>query len=320
MSGGYISSHGKHGRRASLEKVTSGSEVTCRKAKNGAKMESSFGSLMMAMKSNKYYIGSLLIQATYAGMALLSKAAISRGMNPYIFVFYRQAFATLALLPFALILERKNSAYLSFKFLCTNFFVSVSGLVPGPISSSILTPALVIVIILITLSSNLYCVAINYTSATLAAASTNTIPAVTFIMALLFRMESISTKERHGLAKVLGSVVGLCGALVFIFVKGPPIFAGNQTDVSEESAKSRSTWDWIKGSLIMLTSITAWSLYLILQGPLVKQCPAKIRLTTLQCLMSCIQSAVWAVAMERKASSWKLGWDVNLLSVAYCKS
>ncbi|CAH2057474.1 unnamed protein product, partial [Thlaspi arvense] len=71
----------------------------------------------------------------------------------------------------------------------------------------------------ITLSSNLYCVGINYTSATLAAASTNTIPAITFIMALLF---------------------------------------------------------------------------------------------------SCIQSAVWAVAMERKASSWKLGWDVNLLSVAYC--
>lgn len=31
-----------------------------------------------------------------------------------------------------------------------------------------------------------------------------------------------------------------------------------------------------------------------------------------------MQSAVWAAAVERNASSWKLQWDVDLLSVIYC--
>ncbi|MCD9560130.1 hypothetical protein HAX54_018606 [Datura stramonium] len=35
----------------------------------------------------------------FAGMALFSKAAISKGMNPYVFVTYRQAFAVIALAP-----------------------------------------------------------------------------------------------------------------------------------------------------------------------------------------------------------------------------
>lgn len=39
----------------------------------------------------------------------------------------------------------------------------------------------------LTLSLNIYCIAINYTSATFAAASTNTIPAITFIIAVCLR-------------------------------------------------------------------------------------------------------------------------------------
>lgn len=56
----------------------------------------------------------------------------------------------------------------------------------------------------------------------------------------------------------------------------------------------------------------------LLQAPIVKEYPAKLRLTSLQCLFSCIQSTVFAIAVERDPSSWKLGWDINLFSVAYC--
>lgn len=60
----------------------------------------------MAIDRNKPYIAILLVQVIYAGMALFSKAAIAKGMNPYVFVAYRQAFATLALTPFAFFFER----------------------------------------------------------------------------------------------------------------------------------------------------------------------------------------------------------------------
>lgn len=56
----------------------------------------------------------------------------------------------------------------------------------------------------------------------------------------------------------------------------------------------------------------------LFQGFIVKQYPAKFRLTIIQCFFSFIQSGILAIAMERNPSAWKLGWDFHLLSVAYC--
>ncbi|KAG8493818.1 hypothetical protein CXB51_011109 [Gossypium anomalum] len=235
----------------------------------------------MLMENHKPYIAMLFVQFIYAGMALFSKAAISKGMNPYVFVVYRQAFAAITLAPFAFFLER------------------------------------------LTLSLNLYSVAIKYTTATFAAATTNTIPVLTLIIAVCLRTESISVRKFPGLAKVLGSVISLSGALVFAFVKGPTIkfmncYPETQNQTADSIAKDHPVGVWIKGCLIMLSANTAWSMWLVLQGRIVKQYPAKLRLTALQCFFSCIQSAIWAIAAERNPSAWKLGWDVHLLAVIYC--
>lgn len=61
---------------------------------------------LKCMETRKPYIAVLIIQLIYAGMALLSKAAIDQGMNTYVFVAYRQAFATIFLAPFAFFLDR----------------------------------------------------------------------------------------------------------------------------------------------------------------------------------------------------------------------
>lgn len=58
------------------------------------------------LDKNKAYFAMIGVQFAYAGMSLFSMAAIAKGMNPFVFVAYRQAFATLALLPFAFFLER----------------------------------------------------------------------------------------------------------------------------------------------------------------------------------------------------------------------
>ncbi|XP_057443405.1 WAT1-related protein At1g43650 [Lotus japonicus] len=255
--------------------------------------------LMAMMEKHKPYIAMLFIQFVYAGMALLSKVAISKGMSPYVFVVYRQTFATLALSPFAFF-DSKHAAPLSCNLLCKLFLVSLVGL---------------------TASSNLYYVSINYTSATFAAASTNTIPSITFILAALLRVESISIKHLHGVAKILGSVLSLTGAVTFALVKGPPLhfIRENQNHGSHILSMVHSKGDSIKGSIMMLSANATWSLWLILQGFIVKQYPAKFRLTIIQCFFSFIQSAILAVAVERNnPHAWRLGWDIHLLSVAYC--
>lgn len=97
-------------------------------------------------------------------------------------------------------------------------------------------------------------------------------------------MESVSIKSVHGMAKVVGSAVSVSGALVFAFAKGPPLkFMMNWYTSSHRDEDSHQLHykfnssdhhslsqtyhkgDWIKGSLLMLSANTAWSLWLILQ-------------------------------------------------------
>ncbi|CAI0396117.1 unnamed protein product [Linum tenue] len=258
---------------------------------------------MKAIETQKPYIAMLLVQLIYAGMALFSKAAISSGMSSFVFVTYRQAFATLALAPFALFIQSEKDVPLSKKVLLKIFFISSFGL---------------------SLSLNLYGVAINYTTATFAAAATNAIPAITFTLAVLLRTERVSIRKVHGVAKVVGSALGVSGALVFALVKGPALVNNLQSssanrDGGDGIKECCSKGEWVKGSLIMILANVLWSLWIIFQGRIVKQYPAKIRLTTLQCLFSCLQSAVAAIVVKRgEDSAWKLGWNIQLYSVAYC--
>ncbi|KAI3978735.1 hypothetical protein MKX01_015910 [Papaver californicum] len=266
--------------------------------------------IISSMESKKPYIAMMFIQFVYAGMALFSKAAIGAGMNPFVFVVYRQAFASLALTPFAISLEREKKAPRpSLGLLCRIFFVSLFG---------------------ITLSMNLYYVALNNTSATVATATTNTIPAITIIIAAFLRMESITMKHYYGVAKVVGIIICLSGALVVALYSGPAVklmnwnssssFHHHQTShISNDPSNSSSkAVDSVKGALIMLSANTVYSFWIILQGPLIKLYPAKVHLTSLQCWFSCIQSLIVATIFVRNPSLWKLGWDVHLLSVAYC--
>ncbi|CAL1363060.1 unnamed protein product [Linum trigynum] len=253
------------------------------------------------MEDQKPYILLLFLQLIYAGMALFSKAAISGGggMSSYVFVTYRLAFASVALAPFALFLKSEKAVPLPYKVLMKIILLSFFGQTVG---------------------LNLYYYAISYTTATFAAAATNAIPATTFIVAVVMRMERLSIRKVHGMAKVIGSAVGVSGALVFALVKGPALVNDVHTSTSKHGPLKNccSKGDWIKGSLVMILANTIWSLWVIIQGRMVKQYPAKVRFTALQCVFGCVMAAVVAVVAERDASAWKLGWNIHLYAVAYC--
>ena len=107
-----------------------------------------------------------------------------------------------------------------------------------------------------------------------------------------FRMESISIKHLHGIAKVLGSVICVSGVLVFAFVKGPPVnfmnwYPSNDHKQVQDSSKTCcSREERIKGSLIMISANTLWSLWLVLQ---VNSCSSNLSILSpwsLTCLFS----------------------------------
>uniref|UniRef100_A0A1D1XWP6 WAT1-related protein n=1 Tax=Anthurium amnicola TaxID=1678845 RepID=A0A1D1XWP6_9ARAE len=250
----------------------------------------------------KFYLSIFLIRAIYAGMHILAKVVISGGMNSFVFAFYRQACALMFLAPIAIIFERKRAPPLSFKILCKTFMLAFVGFA---------------------FPFDVYNVSVDYTSPTLAAATMNTIPVITFVLAVLLGKESVKIKSLSGIAKMLGVAFCIAGVMAIAFYQGPPLRSLNHHHLLSHKSGLRdgrgsfSTKTWVKGCLLMVLGNTGWCLWLVLQGGVLKQYPSKVLFTTVQCLFSSIQTFFIAFSFERDFTQWKLGLDIRLLSVAY---
>ncbi|XLS67375.1 hypothetical protein HN51_018398 [Arachis hypogaea] len=61
----------------------------------------------------------------------------------------------------------------------------------------------------------------KYTSASFTSAIMNAVPSITFLLALLTRMEHVKLKEVRSQAKVIGTLVTFGGAVLMGIYKGP---------------------------------------------------------------------------------------------------
>ncbi|PUZ39395.1 hypothetical protein GQ55_9G304400 [Panicum hallii var. hallii] len=252
------------------------------------------------MDTKKPYILAIVIVAIYTGMYVISKAAFNEGMNSFVFVFYRQAAASLLLVPIALVLERKNVQSLPLGLLLKLFFLALIGS---------------------TLGLNLSNASVTLTSATVASATSNSTPVITFCLALLLRMEVVKFRSSSGTAKVIGVALCLAGALTIAFYTGPSFSPINHHRAfrarTAHASKAPSHGTWVIGTFLMVLSNVTWSLWMVWQAVLLKEYPNKMLITTVQCVLSMVQSFVVAAVAERDFTKWKLHFDISLLAVAY---
>ncbi|KAM0834545.1 hypothetical protein ACQ4PT_063536 [Festuca glaucescens] len=253
----------------------------------------------MGVDGKMPYVIAVIIQVIYTGMFIVSKAAFNQGMNTYVFIFYRQAAASLLLLPLAILLERKNARSLSFWLLLKLFLFALIGT---------------------TFSLNVYNVSLKFTSATVGSATSNSMPVVTFFIALLLRMEVVKPRSPSGIAKLTGVVLCLAGVVLIAFYVGPSLNPVNHHRAlaaahAEGGDTTRGTW--IKGTFLMVLANVTWSLWIVLQAALLKEYPNKLLVTATQCVFSAVQCFVVALVAERDFSRWQLRFDVTLLAVLY---
>ncbi|TKY73872.1 WAT1-related protein [Spatholobus suberectus] len=257
------------------------------------------------MSERKPYLAMFVIQLIYSGLTLLSKAAFNGGMNTCVFIFYRQLTGAVILVPLALILERKRA-------------------VPVPLSCLTFCKIFVFSFFGLTLSLSMQAIALVYTSATLAAAIINSLPATTFFFAVLLRMEKVNIRTKSGITKIGSVLLCMVGVATLAFYKGPQLRTAHHIlsryhnhDSPQHEDHFSSGKRWIFGSLLLFLGITIWSFWLIIQAQILKSYPAKLMFTSLQCLSSSIQSFGIAIAFERDIQQWKLGWNMRLLAVVY---
>ncbi|KAJ1262726.1 hypothetical protein BS78_09G132100 [Paspalum vaginatum] len=178
------------------------------------------------------------------------------------------------------------------------------------------------------MAQNLYIAGMKLTSATFASATTNLLPAITFILALLFRFERLAITTFSGQAKVAGTLLGVGGAMLLTFYKGVDITPWHsRVDLIATITQRKGGGgggphpaegtNYAMGSLLCVGSSCFYALWLIVQAKLSSIFPFYYSNTALMCIMTTLQSTAFALCFDRDAAQWRLGLNIRLLSVAY---
>lgn len=251
----------------------------------------------------KPYIAMICLQFGYAGMNIITKVSLNRGMSHYVLVVYRHAFATAVIAPFAIIFERKVRPKITFKIFVQLF---VLGLL-GPV-----------------IDQNFYYAGLKFTSPTFSCAMSNMLPAMTFVMAVICRMEKLNMKKLMCQAKLVGTIVTVGGAMLMTVYKGHVInmfwtqyIHPNQSYAPVPTPQADADKDWVKGSILLIIATFAWASFFILQAITLRKYTAQLSLTALVCFMGTLQSIVVTFVMEHRPNAWAIGFDMNLLAAAY---
>ncbi|KAJ8748254.1 hypothetical protein K2173_000826 [Erythroxylum novogranatense] len=128
---------------------------------------------------------------------------------------------------------------------------------------------------------------------------------------------TIGLNKRAGRIKCLGAMSCVAGALTTALYRGksfcisPPHHLISHFTIHESGAHR------LRGSLMLLGSCFSYSAWYILQFQVIKAFPQKYWATMLTCILACLQSAVIGLCIDSRASSWMLGWNLQLVTIVY---
>ncbi|KAB2627587.1 WAT1-related protein [Pyrus ussuriensis x Pyrus communis] len=245
------------------------------------------------------FTAMVTMECMNVGLNTLFKAATLNGMSYHVFVVYSYSVAAFVLIPAP--------------------FVSRRSRVLPPLNFSIMSKILLLG--LIGSSSQIMgYTGINYSSPTLASAISNLVPAFTFILAIIVRLESTALRSRSSQAKILGTIVSLAGAFVVTLYKGPPIVFANQSQsISLHQPLLNSppptNSNWIIGGLLLTAEYILVPLWYIVQAQIMKEYPNELTVIFFYNVCVVAVSAAVALITEPNSSAWKLRPDIALLSI-----
>ncbi|ESQ52386.1 hypothetical protein EUTSA_v10016799mg [Eutrema salsugineum] len=249
------------------------------------------------MEKARPFISVVLLQVGLAGMDILSKAVLNKGMSNYVLVVYRHAVATVVMAPFAFYFDKKVRPKMT---LMIFFKISLLGLLEPVIDQ------------------NLYYLGMKYTTATFATAMYNVLPAITFVLAYIFGLERVKLRCIRSAGKVVGTLATVGGAMIMTLVKGPVLDLFWTKGSSAQNTNGTDIHSAIKGAVLVTIGCFSYACFMILQAVTLRTYPAELSLTAWICLMGTIEGTAVALVMEKgNPGAWAIGWDTKLLTATY---
>ncbi|XP_059277043.1 WAT1-related protein At5g64700-like [Lycium ferocissimum] len=245
------------------------------------------------MKRSNVLIGMLTVQVIATGLQLLSKVILSHGTFVFALMSYRHVVATLCIAPFALIWERESLKKVTWSIFFWLFMIALTGII---------------------MAMGLFYYGLKDTTATYATNFLNLIPIVTFILSTVLRVEKLRLKTKAGKVKLLGAMLCLAGALTITLYKGK-VFHVSHHDKHQNSSKDHA--NMLRGTIFLMCSCMSYGCWFLIQAKVSKVFPYKYSATFIICMIATIQSAIVGVCIDRRKASWKLGLNLQLITIFY---
>ncbi|CAA0816438.1 WAT1-related protein [Striga hermonthica] len=241
-------------------------------------------------------LGMLAVQVITAGLLILSRVIISRGTFIFALMTYRHVIAALFILPFALYFERGALKKLTFAAIFWLFMVALTG---------------------ISMAMGLFYYGLKDTSATYATNFLNLIPVITFIFAIILRVERLGLHTMAGKIKTIGAMLCLAGALTITLYKGKSLIHLDSYFKHESTILIRTEKNMTRGSIALVASCLSYGIWFVLQVKLFKVFPYRYWANMLTCVIASAQTALIGLCMNRDPKAWKLGFNLELVTIVY---
>ncbi|CAA6666927.1 unnamed protein product [Spirodela intermedia] len=249
-------------------------------------------------------VAMLAVNVALGTMNSLIKKAIDEGVSCLAIITLRQLVATIFMIPIACCRERGGRPRLTPGMFTRLFFCALLGA---------------------TLTQYLFFVGMRETSATFACAFLNMTPVITFVVALVFRMEMLDLKSKAGQAKVVGTVVCVGGAMVLTFYKGVALtHGGNLGPLATSPAPApphavEGTGRWTVGSVALFCACVTWCSWFFLQSNVNKKYPALYSCTAIIFFLSFLQSAVMTLVIEGGTSLLAVRGKLPIITIVFAQ-
>ncbi|XP_049350966.1 WAT1-related protein At1g09380-like [Solanum verrucosum] len=247
----------------------------------------------------------VLVQLGYAGTAIISKVVMDDGMDPYVHLSYRQIIATISIAPFAYLFERETRPTLTLYTIFLIFLCSIFG---------------------VTSMQMTYLIGLKNSTPTIATALDNLVPAITFVLAVFFGLEKIGVTSKGGQAKVMGTMLCICGAMLLSLYHGKVLigqlnihwkYSHHHTSENIVDSNNNSHGNFFLGPFLVIISAIVYSLWLIIQPKVNERYAAPYSSTTLMCFMASLECTIVALFVNhRDKNAWSLN-PIRAISVLY---
>lgn len=225
----------------------------------------------------------------------VSKAAMREGMNDFVFVMYSNAFAACLLLPITFFFYRKTPL--------------------PPLTYCILAQLFINSLLSCSVQMLRY-LGIGYSTPTLATAMSDLIPAFTFILAILFRMEKLNWKANSTQAKSIGTLVSITGAFIITLYRGQAIINNHPSlHLSSNKLGSSEQFHWIIGAVFLATHSFVLSLLFIVQTWIIRNYPAELVIVLTRAIIVFMISLPVSLISVKDPKALRLGFNVQLVAI-----